>query len=235
MVVYSQIQNQFLGLKNKYGAKTVYTVGLFVGFGLLFTGGYFAHQFYIQKRETAAFIGFREVTKAFQEVQSMVKDLSDQEQINERWQDVEILLDAVSAQNRGSYLAPYFLMYKAQIRLEKGDDIDLVRKDVEKALSIIPFDTPLYNLFLLKQIKMGLDSADAEVRNDSLADLQSLARAPHRHMNQEAVYLLGLYQINNGQITQGQETWKALQEAETSDLEFLVDSPWARVVQEKLK
>jgi hypothetical protein len=233
--VQSQIKNHVLGLQRRYGAQRVRAAGLLLACGILFLGSYFGYQYYIQKREAAAFIGFREVIKTFKDVQASAKDLTDQQAIDEHWQDAEILLDAVYQQHRGSYLAPYFLMCKAQIGLEKGVAVDQVRKDVEAALSMIPFDTPLYNLFLLKQIKMGLDSTDAAVRAESLANLESLARAPHRHMNQEAVYLLGLYQVNNGQIALGQATWKTLQPAEpASDLDFLVDNPWSRVVQEKL-
>ena len=239
MVVYSQIQDyikqQYLDFKNQYGMKYVYTVGLLVGFTVLLTGGYFAHQYHIEQRETRAFVGFREVTNSYQEAQGIVKDLSDQEKINERWQDVEVLLDAVYSQNSHSYLAPYFLMYKAQIMLEKGESLELATEEIDKALRLIPFDTPLYNLFLLKRIKMGLDSEQADVRDEALMELQSLAKAPQRYMHQEAVYLLGLYQINNGKIAEAQETWSALQSDSKKDTDYLVESPWAKAVQDKLK
>lgn len=239
MVVISQIQDhikkQYLDFKNQYGMKYVYTIGLFIGFAVLLTGGYFAHQYYVQQRETRAFVGFREVTNSYQEVLGIVKDLSDQDKINERWQDVEILLDAIYSQNSQSYLAPYFLMYKAQIMLEKGESIELARQEVDKALRLIPFDTALYNLFLLKRIKMGLDSEQSDIRDESLAELQALAKAPQRYMHQEAVYLLGLYQINNGKIAEAQETWSVLKEGDRKDTDYLVDSPWAKAVQDKLK
>jgi hypothetical protein len=240
MVVYSQIQGyikqQYLDFKNQYGMKYVYTVGLLVGFTVLLTGGYLAHQYHVQQRETRAFVGFREVTNSYQEAQGIVKDLSDQEKINERWQDVEVLLDAVYSQNSHSYLAPYFLMYKAQIMLEKGESVELAREEVNKALRLIPFDTPLYNLFLLKQIKMGLDcSKQSDAYDDALMSLHVLAGAPQRYMHQEAVYLLGLYQINNGKIAEAQETWSALQSADKKATDYLFESPWAKAVKDKLK
>lgn len=239
MVVYSEMKKyiigQYLDFKSKYGMKYVYTVGLFAVFVVLLSGGYFARQYFVHQRETRAFNGFREVTKSFQDAQKLVKDLTDQEKINERWEDVEILLDEVYNQNSGSYLAPYFLMYKAQIRLEKGEDVDSVYEDVDKALRMIPFDTPLYNLFLLKRIKMGLDSAKDSVRNSALEDLKDLAGASHRYMHEEAVYLLGLYQINNGELDAAQETWKALQDEKLDDVGYSVDSPWKKAVAEKVK
>jgi hypothetical protein len=239
MIVYSGIKKYIRGhyfdFKNKYGMQSVYAIGVTALGILLFSGGYIARQYYVQQRETKAFNGFREVSKSFQDTQLLVKDLTDQEVVLSHWNDLEHILGEIYNQNKGSYLAPYFLMYRAQVRLEKGDTVDQVYQDVDAALRLIPFDTPLYNLFLLKRIKMGLDSENEFVREVSLKDLQELADAPDRHMYEEAVYLLGLYQINNGQLAEAQATWKKLQEDELKSVGYSVNSPWKKAVADKVK
>lgn len=239
MVVYSQIQDlikkQYLDFKSRYGVRYVYTVVVAVCTALVLTGGYFGYQYYVQKRETRAFVGFREVTSAYKEAQQEVQGLSDQEAIDERWQDVEVLLDAVYSQNSSSYLAPYFLMYKVQIMLEKGESFEDARKEMKRALGMIPFNTPLYNLFLLKKIKMDLDSEDTAARDSALQDLKKLASSPEKYMYEEAVYTLGLYQITNGQTQDAQTTWKALAEAKEQLEGYPIESPWNKVVEDKLQ
>jgi predicted NUDIX family NTP pyrophosphohydrolase len=82
---------------------------------------------------------------------------------------------------------------------------------------------------------MGLDSENESVREASLKDLKNLAGSPKRHMYEEAVYLLGLYQINNGELAEAQGTWKALQDEQLEDVGYSVDSPWKKVVADKVK
>ena len=238
-MTYSEIQNyiknQYLDIKNRYGVKYLYSGIVTVTFAILLAAGYFAHGYYVQQRETRAFVGFREVVNSYREARDAVKDLSDKDKIAEQWQNVEFLLDAVYGENTSSYLAPYFLMYRADIMLAKGESVDVVREEVDRALRMIPFDTALYNLFLLKRIKMGLDSQDAQVRENSLRDLTELASSPKRHMYEEAVYLLGLYQINNGNIPEARETWNRLLDDSVEIPDYVGESPWKKVVDDKLK
>ena len=47
----------------------------------------------------------------------------DKDKINQAWSDTEILLDALYKEHSNSYLAPYFLVFKSQVILDRDHNL----------------------------------------------------------------------------------------------------------------
>lgn len=237
MSIYTQVQKNmnrsYEILKKQYSAKYVKEAVLGIGILLALFGGYFLHDFYVNHREQKAFGALIEVVDSFEKAQyaSMGAGV-DKNKIEEEWSDTEKLLDSLYQDNMGSYLAPYFMMFKAQIELEKGGSPDEARKVVKEALGNVPQGSELFSLFDLKRIKLEFDSKDEKVREQAVKDLEEMAKDKTSYVYEEAAYLLGAYYMYKGQTDDAQNVWKEL--VEGADKKALVQSPWVQQAEEKL-
>lgn len=208
--------------------------GLVIAIALV--AGYFLHSFYVKKREEQAFGALAEVIESFEKTQYETvhsEKKADTEKDANAWQDTEVLIDALYKQNSGSYLAPYFLIFKSQVALEQGKSVDEVRLMLESALSKIPKKTALFDLFNLKRIMMSFDSQDEAVRKNALSDLIALAANEQGYSFEEASYLLGSYYVYQGDIQQARQVWEKVVKA--ADKKALLQSPWVKQAEEKLE
>lgn len=213
----------------QYVKETLLGLGILVGL----TVGYALRNYYVQQREQRAFGDLVEVMESFEKSQyeTMTAD-QNQEKVIEAWQDTEVFVDALYKKNSGSYLAPYFLIFKSQIALERGDDVDSVRNILEDALKQIPKNSDMFSLFDLKRIKMALDSLDEKVRDEALKDLIALSKNEEGVVFEEASYLLGSYYMFMGDFEKAAATWE--NSLKFADKKSLVQSPWLKESEEKL-
>lgn len=225
---YASIQEQY---SIKYLKEALIATLLIVCLG----GGYFLNKFYTQYREQQAFVALSEVVESFMQSQRVSQSLDsekDKEKINHAWSDTQILLDALYKEHSNSYLAPYFLVFKSQIILDRDHNLDAAIKVFDEALVSISRKTELGSLYHMKRIKMGFDSADATEKEKSVQKLIEITQNPKDHAYQEALYLLGVYYISLGDHQKAQQCFSKL--IESQDAKALLKSPWVLLAQEKL-
>ena len=239
MALYAQTQknisNWFKNFKQQASgqyAKEALLGGILLGVA----AGYFGYGFYAKNREQQAFGALSEVVDSFEKAQydnlhsekGADKDLSEN-----KWQDTEILLEALYKQNKRSYLAPYFLIFKSQIILERGGSIDEALKILEEALEKMPKKSSLFEFYNLKRILMSFDSQEELVRKEALHDLIATAKDEKGYAFEEASYLLGIYYISGGDMQNARDVLEnALKFA---DKKALLPSGWVKQIEEKLE
>lgn len=235
--MYAQVQknitNYYQILKEQYSVKYVKEFVLGVGIIVCLLGGYFLHGLYVKRREAKAFGALTDVIESFEKAQyAALSNEKDTSKMAGTWEDTEVLLDALYKEHMGSYLAPYFLLYKAEIVREKGGTLDESRKILQDALIQIPKHTPLFELFELKKIKMSFDSSDKDVKDSALKDLVDFVQDDKKVVFEDALYTLGLYYFYQGDMAKAQESFKRLVKYEDKDA--LIKSPWIKRAQDKL-
>lgn len=225
---YESIQEQY---SIKYLKEALIATLLIVCVG----GGYFLNKFYVTYREQQAFVALSEVVESFMQSQRTAQSLDpakDKDKITQAWSDTEILLDALYKEHANSYLAPYFLVFKSQIILDRDKNLQEAIQIFDQALSSISRKTALGSLYHMKRIKMGFDSNDALEQEKSLKKLIEISQNSKEFAYQEALYLLGVYYIAQGDEQKSQESFSKLVEAQ--DPQALLKSPWMILAQEKL-
>lgn len=225
---YESIQEQY---SIKYLKEALIATLLIVSIG----GGYFLNKFYVTYREEQAFVALSEVVESFIQSQRVAQSLDsqkDKEKITQAWSDTEILIDALYKEHSNSYLAPYFLVFKSQVILDRDKNLQEALKVFDQALGNISRKTELGSLYHMKRIKMGFDSSDASEQETSLKKLIEISQSPKEYAYQEALYLLGVYYISLGDQTKAQESFSKL--VQSQDFKALLKSPWVLLAQEKL-
>lgn len=239
MSLYAQVQKNISGCykslmqqaSTQCAKKTIIGVGIVMSLLV----GYVSHSFYIKKREQQAFIALAEIIDSFEKVQdernySSNHESKDSESI---WQDTEILIEALYKQNSRSYLAPYFLIFKSQIALEKGAAIDEVLKMLEEALGKMPKKTAMLDFYNLKRVLMSFESENDNIRKAALQDLIAIAKDEKGYSFEEASYALGLYYISQGNMHGARDAFQNL--LKNADQKALLPSPWVKQAEEKLE
>ncbi len=239
MKIYTHLQKS---VSHAYTAASAYLTGSYsreVAAGLILVVGaaigYFGYGFYVDKREQAAFKALAEVSDSFMKTQYSLLHVQKDEEVQtpeKAWQETELLLDTLYAQNKRSYLAPYFLLYKSQIALEKGESVDQALTIMQEALRHIAKSSPFFALYNLKRILMSFNSADETVRKNALHDLIATVQDEKGYAFDEASYLLGIYYISQVNMAQAKEVFERM--LKHADKKSLVPSPWVKQVEEKL-
>ena len=239
MSIYAKFHNSiasyYASLTEQYSAKYLRATIIGVVVVTCLVAGYFLNKFYVQYREQKAFVALSEVVDAFAQSKYVTQSLDpqkDKEKIALAWQDTEILLDALHKEHNNSYLAPYFLVFKSQIALERDHDLQQAIKILDDALVSIPKKSELGSLYHLKRIKMGFDSANAQDKEQALQDLIKITQDADHYGFEEALYLLGVYYIATNQATNAQQAFQKL--VDQADSKALLKSPWVQLAQEKL-
>jgi len=239
MKIYANIQKQIVTyyrlLQEQYSSKNVQRTLIGLLFLITIAGGYVLNRWYVNRREQKSFELLSEVMESFVQAQRSTQGLdpqNDHEKIQQTWEDVLMLLDALHKESMGSYLTPYFLVFKAQVILEKDQNLEAAIGLMDEALAQISKKSEIGNLFHMKRIKMGFDSQDATIRDQSLKDLIAISEDKNHCCQEEALYLLGQWYVFQGQIEQAQNAWKSL--VLNTDETALLKSPWVKLAQEKL-
>ncbi len=239
MSMYSKLHRTFsshyASFQEQFSSK--YAKEVFIGTAVLavLAVGYFLNTKYVQSREERAFVALSEVIESYTQAQQETQNLDpikDHEKIQLAWTDAQAFLDALHKEHMSSYLAPYFLVFKSQIMLEKDHNLEAAMGVLDEALLQMPKNSEMSSLFQLKRIKMGFDSDKSEVQKQSLADLVTMTQDLKNPSFQEALYLLGLYYVHAGDIEKSQEAFKRL--VDHADKDALLVSPWVKQAKEKL-
>ncbi|MGZ6251218.1 MAG: hypothetical protein ACXWL2_04260 [Candidatus Chromulinivorax sp.] len=200
-------------------------------------GAYFGFNWYQKRKDMHAFAGLVEIAKAYDQAVSKAQELaskSEDEQEENPWEDVQLLLQAIATANQGSSLAPFFTMYQAQLALDADHDYDTACSLMQQGLNRMSSDNPYFEMFQLKYIKMLLDSPMQDVRDKAVEQLQNIATQQNGYCYQEALWILGQYQMYQGHQDKAIEAFKALATCEQS-VQTLISNPWVIAAQEKLK
>lgn len=198
--------------------------------------GYMLNHWYKSYKDTKAFSGLLEVSRAYEKAEEYGKKQQatrSKEDVRDPWEDVDVLLDAASSSNASSSLAPFFILYEAQLTLEQDHDQEKALSLLEKGLSKLSSGSVFYSLFNMKRIKMALDSEKPEVRKSALIDLIKISQDPTNYSFDEALYVLGVYHLHENKLQDAIDAWKRLVENQPKN--SLIVSPWAKHAQEKLK
>ena len=220
-------------------SKDKYVKESLIGFVIisLLAGGFAMNSWYKHRQSAKAFAGLMEVAKSYEAAlaldrkQRLITD--DKAKKENPWEDTQVLLDAANSNSSGSALAPFFLLYKAQLVLEEENDLEKSIDLTRQAISYFSKDSIYYDMFNFKRIKMSLDSKDINTQKSALIELITVSQNPKNYCFEEALYVLGVYYIHNNDSTKSIESWKRLVENQSKTA--LIESPWVKQAQEKLK
>ena len=219
--------------KKKYGKESLVAVAAI----LLAVGGYAAFGWYQKRQNIQAFAGLVEISKAYEAALTKARELqnkSTEEQVENPWEDTQLLLEAIASTHTSSSLSPFFVIYQAQLALEADHDFDRACQLMEQGLRRLAKNSPFYDMFNLKRIKMLLDSPMQNIRDSAVTQLEQVAAQKDNYYAQEALWTLGSYQAFYGNMDSAIAAWTTLAQQSQSDKE-LISSPWVSQAQEKLK
>ena len=127
-----------------------------------------------------------------------------------------------------SALAPYFLLYNADVALHEGKS-EQALAFTEQAVKELSKTAPLYDVYRVKLALMKIDAKDEKVRVQGKAELHAVASDPKSSQQDRALYYEGLIAFDSGDRAAAQVLWK--------DLLSRADkgSVWAEMAQAKLE
>lgn len=233
--LHTSIAQYYANLQAQYSIK--YLRELLIALFMVITigSGYFLYRFYAQHREQQAFVALSEVIDSYMQSQYFAQSLNpekDREKIVQAWSDTEILLDALYKENINSDVAPYFLVYKSNIVLERDRDVDHAIEILDNALKSLSKNSIMGSCYRMKRIEMGMDSKNEQTRQRAVADLIAAAEDTKSYTNQKALFSLGNYYLSIGESAKAQAMFQKL--VDQSDSTALIKSPWLALAEEKL-
>ena len=242
MKYYARIQKKIRELGNFVGledssSKHLTQVVLVAIVALGVAGSYYGYQMYIQKRESKAYEAFIEVTHAYKKAEeasfrSVMPNKTSTDNLEIIWKDVEVIVDAGYTANSSSYLAPFFLAYKANVMVEQGKPVDEAYEYMKQACAKSSTRSEFHDVLRLKAAKMACDCSDESVQAQGLKDLQAIAQDKKSIANAEALYTLGVYYMMQNDVENAKINFsKIVEEAHQG----LFDSSlWVNEAKEKL-
>lgn len=232
---YRSIVEYYQMIQEQYSIRYLREILLALFIAITVASGYFLHKMYVQNREQQAFVALSEVVDSFMQSQYQVQNLdktTDREKIVQAWSDTDILLDALYKEHVNSYLAPFFLAFKADIILQRDGNVDAALEILDSALGEMSKNSPVGSLYVVKRIKMGLDSKQAEVRAQSLQQLIDLTHDEKSYAYQQALYLLAQYYFSIAEKDKAKALLNQL--VQRADANALIKSAWVLMVEEML-
>lgn len=197
-----------------------------VGLAAILVGGYYGYRWYTASYEQSAHRLFAQDADEFERV-------GQEEGKKEDWESVAALFDRGYEEYSKSSLAPYFLMYKAEVMRKQGKTEEEVFTALERALSAMPASSPLVSTYKVKMALMQLDSKSEEQRKAGIDSLTKLAADTKSSGSDAAAYYLGLWYLTQNKAAQAKEVWEKLLDA-YKDAKKLGESPWAMLAKEKV-
>ena len=242
MNYYARIQKQvkkmayFVGLEDvpsEYFMQGALAAVLALGLG----GSYYGYKVYIQNRESKAYQAFIEVAHAYKKAEesafrSVMPNQKESENLELVWKDVEVLLDAGYAANSSSYLAPFFLSYKASVLLEQGKSVDEAYEVMKQAVAKSSSRSEFYDVLTLKAAKMACDCSDTAIQAQGLQELQAIAGNKKSVAQAEALYTLGIYYMMQNDVENAKNYFSKIVKDAAQDL--FDSSLWVDQAKEKL-
>lgn len=242
MNLYTQIKHS---VKDGYRAVATYThkpymkeALIVVVAGIVITASYFAYGWYQKQQDMKAFAGLVEITKSYEAAVNKARELEskpEDERTENPWEDTELLLESLSYAHRGSSLAPFFVLYQAQLALDKNHDYDTAYSLMEKGVARLSKKSIYYDMFNMKRIKMLLDSPEQNVRDKAVAELEKIGNSAHNYYAQEALTTAAMYHEFHGNMDAAVAAWTKIAQAGSSQDKDIIVNPWVEQAQEKLK
>lgn len=227
---YSQSFMQYAQMK--YVRELIVAVILFA----LVSCGYALVTWYQKSNNVQAFAGLVEISKSYEKALEAARnqqELPTAEQVENPFEDTELLLEAIATQHTSSSLSPFFVFYQADVALQKESDLAKATTLMKKGLAQLPKKSIYYDMFHLKLIKMSLDSKEEAVVTSAVQDLKLMADNNENYYYQEALHTLAMYQASQGDMSAAIVSWKKLATSQTD--KALVGSPFVAQAQDKLK
>lgn len=187
-----------------------------LAFIALVVASFFAYRWYVVHRERAAYATFAECVDQHERATSGDGAVT--------WNMVADMWQRGYAMHKSSYLAPYFLAYKAKALIE-NKQIDEAIALLNEAVAMLPKTSPLYYEY---QIQASLLAQEPY----SLDNLEHWADDVNNPQRDQALYYLGLnYWVNNG-LNGAALAWQKLVELSAQSDS---PSPWAQLIEDKYK
>jgi len=227
---YSQLIVEYS--KKKFVKEAMLTVAVLV----LLLVGKGIYTWHTQRSNAQAFAGLLEISKAYEQALSKAQgqeNLPQDQQMNDPWEDVELLLQAISSAHSRSSLAPFFIIYQAELAIAKDGDHDKACMLMNKAVAKLSKKSVYYDMFNLKRIKMLLDSQQTEVVARAVKELQAIADNQKNYYHQEALHILAQYYRANNDMQASLEYLKKLAATKIDDA--MIVNPWVSQAQEMLE
>src|SRR3989339_303346 len=203
-VKHSSLQSYYEFLLEYVQVKYVKEVLVILAITGLLSGGYAMFSWNKKRQNVQAFAGLVEISKAYEKALATARkqqELPVSEQVDNPWEDTQLLLEAIASSNTSSSLSPFFVFYQAELALQQEGDYEKACKLMQKGLSQLPKKSIYYDMFNLKLIKMLLDSPEEKVTCAALQDLKLMAQNSENYYYQEALYTLGMYEASQGNTT----------------------------------
>ncbi|MBP6869940.1 hypothetical protein KBC04_03600 [Candidatus Babeliales bacterium] len=219
--------------KKPYMKESFFVVAALV----IMAGGYTAFGWYQKRQNIQAFAGLMEISKSYEEASNKARQLKDKpadQQDENPWEDTQLLLEALISAHSGSSLAPFFVIYQAQVAIEAEGNYDKACQLMEQGVARLSKKSVYYDMFNLKRLKMLLDSPMETTRAAALKEVKAIAHHKENYYAQEALFTVAAYEAYYGNMEAAIDAWKKLAEEGQSE-KALVSSPWVSQAQEKLK
>ncbi|HJM68456.1 MAG TPA: tetratricopeptide repeat protein [Candidatus Babeliales bacterium] len=217
----------FIDSSKSYVNQNKYTqVGTVVFvFLLLSVGGYFGFSWHRANRQLDAQKAFMDSFSSYGKARSLEFRPDAQAHKEELWDQVDMDFQAAYDQNKSSSLAPYFVMFRAQAMIEKGEveaGLELMRS-VQKDFGS---NSPFSSLYKVTAALVELDNA--KTATQGLASLKALSEDKANQFADMALYYLGEYYSSQGELQKAQVVWDKIINSEPKKLpEYIIPSPWA--------
>ncbi len=186
--------------------------------------GYFGYSWYVVAREQNAHQAIADYMRDYQ--------MALRANTPQAWQRLDGLLSIGYTHHKKSYLAPFFLMLRADTLIRQQNMIEAVQV-LEEAITALPSHSPLMPLFKTKRALLLVDNNDETVQKEGLQQLLTLARDKSNAYNDLALFYLGRYYWAHDEIDNAKKTWQELVENGTREKAY--PSPWAKEAQNALK
>lgn len=225
VTVFENIWKEFVGVikkktneqKNDKSTQIFLLVALLAAVGY---GGFRVYKWRIAQRESKAHTMFSESMQLYMKAQSG----------QEQWDDVAGAFSLGYEQNSSSQIAPFFKLFQADSLMQAGQKQEGDQL-MESAISELPKNSPFADLYKIKSALLNLDSKDETIKNKSLETLEKISTNTCAGQSL-ALYYLGSYYWQQGDVKKAQELWAQLPKAQEGD--YKAGAPIRDMVANKL-
>jgi tetratricopeptide (TPR) repeat protein len=196
------------GYLNEKIVRQILIVSLVVGVGV---GGYYANEYFTNKKQRSAVVAFDEAMQAYYTALSAEMDFSGQSD-KPNWSDVELAFETAYQQNDSSSLSPMFLVYQAQALAAAGkydDAADMVGRAIDK----MPECSSFYYLYKTMQASIMIDGGNSA----GVDKLIALADNPKNNYLNMSKYYLAQYYLSKDKNDDARKIFKELAAKAGSD------------------
>ncbi len=193
---------------------------------------YLGFQYYIEQREQRAHQAFAEAATLYEQIRAGKQPSSTEPASTPTivdWQEVELAFKAGHAQNSGSYLAPYFLVFQVEAIAQQGRIEEAVAL-LSTVLKQITVASPFYPQFELKRALLQLDSDSAQMMQEGLQNVERIAGDTDHQMHETAAYFLGEYYWAQEDFAKAGDAYRLVRAPVPGQL----GSEWYALAQEKV-